>query len=42
VDKDIHREIENYLEDHYDNDADITQEIRDYDAELLKTNGKVC
>ena len=41
VDKYIHREIENYLEEHYDNDADITQDIRDYDAELLKTNGKV-
>ena len=41
VDKYIHREIENYLEEHYDNDPDITQEIRDYDAELLKTNGKV-
>ena len=40
VDKYIHREIENYLEEHYDNDADITQDIRDYDAELLKTNGK--
>ena len=41
VDKDIHREIEDYLEEHYSNDADITQDIRDYDAELLKTNGKV-
>lgn len=40
VDKCIHREIENCLEEHYDNDENITQEIRDYDAELLKTNGK--
>lgn len=41
VDKDIHKAIENYLEENYGNDADITQDIRDYDAELLKTNGKV-
>ena len=41
VDKDIHKAIENYLEEHYCNDDDITQDIRDYDAELLKTNGKV-
>ena len=41
VDKYIHREIENYLEEQYGNDDDITQDIRDYDAELLKTNGKV-
>ena len=41
VDKYIHREIKDYLEEHYGNDADITQDIRDYDAELLKTNGKV-
>ena len=41
VDKDIHREIKDYLKEHYSNDADITQDIRDYDAELLKTNGKV-
>ena len=41
VDKDIHREIEDYLEEHYSNDDDITQDLRDYDAELRKTNGKV-
>lgn len=41
VDKYIHRAIRDYLEEHYSNDDDITQEIRDYDDELLKTNGKV-
>jgi hypothetical protein len=41
VDKNIHKAIQNYLEENYDNNDDITQEIRDYDAELLKTNGKV-
>ena len=41
VDKDIYREIQYILEENYCNDPDITEDIRDYDAELLKTNGKV-
>ena len=41
VDKDIHKTVKNYLEENYDNDENITQDIRDYDDELRKTNGKV-